>query len=76
MRIFVRAKTIACVGRSASSTRTSESTFSCGLVCRKNCSTVSIVSVAALTLIVSGSYRWRSASARIGPGIVALNSAV
>ena len=37
---------------------------------------MSIVSVAALTLTVTGSYRWRSASARISAGIVALKSAV
>ena len=37
---------------------------------------MSIVSVAALTWTVTGSYRWRSASLRISVGIVALNSAV
>ena len=37
---------------------------------------MSIVSVADLTLTVTGSYRWRSASPRISAGIVALNSAV
>ena len=35
-----------------------------------------IVNVAAWTLIVTGSYMYRSASILIGPGIVALNSAV
>ena len=36
-----------------------------------NCSTVSIVSVAALTLTTTGSYMYRSASLLIGAGIVA-----
>ena len=35
-----------------------------------------MVSVAAFTFTVTGSYRWRSARARIGAGMVALNSAV
>ena len=72
----MRTKTIAWSGRSASSTRASVSFLSACLVSTKNCSTVSIVSVADLTLTVTGSYRWRWASARISAGIVALNSAV
>ena len=35
-----------------------------------------MVSVAAFTLTVTGSYMWRSASERISGGIVALKSAV
>ena len=51
----MRTKTIAWSGRSASSTRASMSFFSAGFVSTKNCSTVSIVSVADLTLTVTGS---------------------
>ena len=54
-RIFVRTKTIAWSGRSASSTRTSASSFSFAPVSSENCSTLSTVSVAALTFTSTGS---------------------
>ena len=56
-RIFVRTKTIAWSGFSASMMRTSASSFSRRLHSSENCSTVSMVSVAALILTVIGSSR-------------------
>ena len=56
--------------------RPARSGFSRGATSRANCSTVSTVSVAVLTLIVTGSYRYWSARRRISGGIVAENSAV
>ena len=54
-RIFVRTKTIAWSGCSARSTSTSLAAFSRVSTASWNCSTVSIVSVAASTSITSGS---------------------
>ena len=75
--IFVREKMIAWSGRSALSTLASASAFSrSDLTSTKYWSTVSIVSVAARTLTISGSYMNLSASLAIGGGIVAEKSAV
>ena len=67
---------IAWSGRSAFRTSTSFSGLSRSVTSTKNCSTVSIVSVAAFTLIVTGSYIPCSASRLISGGIVAEKSAV
>ena len=74
--ILVRTKMIACLGFSALTTSASLSCFSLSPTSMKDCATVSMVSVAALTLIVSGSYMRFSASFLISGGMVALNSAV
>ena len=55
MRIFVRAKTIAWSGRSASSTSTSLSALSAVFTVTWNCSTESTVSVADWTFTSTGS---------------------
>ena len=74
--ILVRAKMIAWVGDSALITSASLSGLSLSLTSTWNCATVSIVSVAAFTLIVTGSYMRFSASFLISGGIVAENRQV
>ena len=67
---------IAWVGDSDVITSASFSGLSLSVTSTWNCATVSIVSVAALTLMVTGSYMRFSASRLISGGIVAENSAV